>query len=149
MYCAGSSRLALDYKTDWRAVLGFLERYAHLPRLSLSVGMAAQGECSWRFVDDPYELKMDTDAMFRFMYDFIIDVVAAMCGSLKTLGAVKLDMCLYEGMAAWLEREILGHGDGEILPLPTSQGGPKPYRSPSPWHDLDQRLEGSNYTPHI
>lgn len=146
VYCAGNSRPALDYKTDWRAVLGFLARNAHLPRLSLSVGMA---ECSWGFVDDPYELNMDTDAMFRFMYDFIIDVVAAMCGSLKTLRAVKLDMCLYEGMAGWLEREVLGHDDGEILPLPTSRGGLKPYWSPPPWHDLDQRLEGSNYTPDI
>lgn len=83
--------------------------------------------------------------MSRFIYDYMIEFLTATFYSLKNVGGVKLELSLYERMAPWLEREVLGHSDGDILP-PPKRREPGFYWDSPEWHDLNQNLEKSNYT---
>lgn len=116
-HCAGSTRPALNYRADWREVLGFMARHVDLSQLQMGVDMDV---CGWMFLDGPFERGVDMASMFRFYYDFVIDVVAAMCCYLKGIGNVRVEMsAMYKGMAPWLEREVIGYGDGQV-PAPPS-----------------------------
>lgn len=85
-------------------------------------------------------------AWFKFVYDFYIGISTFLC-SLKQLGAVYLDFWPFNILKPWLEREIMGcrNGYGSLKhPQPASLrwGSHLP-----PWHDMNKRLEGSNYHP--
>lgn len=93
--------------------------------------------------------------MFRFIYDFHIDVTTAMC-SLKGVGGVRLELGAFEQLGPWLEREVLGYEKRRTLQ--TGPAGrleemlwqrPRFYQVVPPWHDMNRRLEGSNYKPDL
>lgn len=131
----------LDHKANWRGLLAFLATHVDLPRLHLTVDMA---ECSWAFIED-LVCEGDTRAI-RFIYDFCVDVVTSMC-ALKTVGGVKLEMCAFRALAPWLEREVLGCGNGEVS-APLHRVRCTAHDIPD-WHDMDERLEGSNHHPTV
>lgn len=143
-YWNDGPRPELDYQANWRAMISFLAESADLPNLSITVDMTNSG---WMFIDvDEMLFWDDLDfGWFRFVYDFYIGVATAMC-SLKTLGAVHFDLCPFRKLVPWLEREVIGcrRGDGKLEKLHRRQGLWS--RIPS-WHNMDQRLEGSNYVP--
>lgn len=135
-----NQRPQVDYQADWRAVLRFLAAHADLPRLHVTVDMA-QG--SWTFVEDVMDgADRREPSWFRFIYDFYMDVVTAMCCELKGLGGLRLYLCAFGQMAPWLEREVLGH-EGDSRPM----RHPANWQMVPQWNDMSQRLEGSNYYP--
>lgn len=141
----------LDYKNDWRAIVACLAEHADLPRLSITVEMS---ECTWTFVEDTL-MWDDTPDMswFRFIYDFYIDLATAMC-SLKGLGGVNFEFCVFEQMRPWLEREVLGYERERTLKAHRARmreeelwREPRFFQVVPAWHDVNRRLEGSNYKP--
>lgn len=52
-------------------------------------------------------------------------------------------MDAFRELEPWLEREVLGRDGKPRL----RSGRPAFYHAVPSWHDLDQRLEGSNYAP--
>lgn len=170
---------ALDYAGGWRAVVALLAARADVPRLRLEVDMR---ECAWTFVEDTVtwedNIKFndgdddeqeengggnDAEAvvaaeppavdMFRFIYDFAMDVTAGMC-ALRGLGGVSIELSAFQQLKPWLEREVLGR-ERELsfeteLDRRTWEdlwARPRFYQVVPPWHDMDQRLEGSNNQP--
>lgn len=131
----GDDSRGLDYRGDWRAVLAFLASHANLSRLRITVDMA---ECSFTFWE-MIQCSNPLGQQLRFFYDFPIDVTTALC-SLKTLGALRVEMTVFKLLAPWLEREVLGRGDV----LQTAGLVRHVVRIPR-WDRMDQRLEGSNY----
>lgn len=137
--------LQRDWRADWRALVAFLAEHADLPQLSLTVDMAA---CGWALVEIP-DLMMSEEwgqpgylNMFRFVYDFCMGVVSDLFPLGRSgLGAICLDLYPFTRLRRWLEREVMGCGSleqpGRLGP---GTGIPK-------WHNMDQRLEGSNYSP--
>lgn len=146
-YWGGGPPPQLDYKNDWRAIMALLAERADLPRLNILVDM---GECSWAFVEDTLCWEDSPDmSMFRFLYDFYVDVATAMC-SLKGLGGVEFELGAFEQLKPWLEREVLGYGRKRIIktiPEKDLWQRPRFYQVVPAWHDMNQRLEGSNYQP--
>lgn len=150
-YWGGGPAPRFDYRNDWRAVMAFLAQHADLPRLSITVEM---GECTWSFVEDTMFWEDSPDlSMFRFIYDFYVDVATAMC-SLKGLGGLKLELSAFEQMRPWLEREVIGYERQCALNSPRDRRleedlwrRPRFYQVVPRWHDASQRLEGSNYKP--
>lgn len=146
-YWGGAPARRSDYKNDWRAIMALLAERADLPRLSITVDM---GECSWAFLEDTLCWEEDPDlSMFRFIYDFYVDVTTAMC-SLKGLGGVELDLCAFQQLKPWLEREVLGYERKRILKTRLEKmlwQRPRFYQVIPAWHDMNWRLEGSNYQP--
>lgn len=137
----GGPRPEFDYKADWRAVLRFLATNADVPRLHICVNM---GMCSWSFVEDTLIIDEASYEWYRFIYDFCTDVATAMCCELKGLGGVSFQMNAFSELAPWLEREVLGR---DVEPREPPRRAPDFYQVVPYWHDLDQRLEGSNYNP--
>lgn len=150
-YWGGGPAPRFDYMNDWRAVMAFLAQHADLSRLSITVEM---GECTWSFVEDTMFWEDSPDlSMFRFIYDFYVDVATAMC-SLKGLGRLTLELSAFEQMRPWLEREVLGYERQCPLNSPRDRRleedlwrRPRFYQVVPRWHDASQRLEGSNYKP--
>lgn len=151
-YWGGGPPPQFDYKNDWRAVMAFLAERADLPRLSITVDM---GECSWAFVEDTVywedspDLPIPDLSMFRFIYDFYVDVTTAMC-SLKGLGGVKLKLGVFDQLKPWLEREVLGYERKRLIKTIHEKmlwERPRFYEVVPAWQDMNQRLEGSNYQP--
>lgn len=110
------------------------------------------GECAWEFIEDTLMWEDSPDlSMFRFIYDFYIDVATAMC-SLKGLGGVKLELGAFDQLRPWLERQVLGYEQKRTLQSALARRleedlwrRPRFYQVVPPWHDMNQRLEGSNY----
>lgn len=171
---------ALDYAGGWRAVVALLAAHADVPRLRLEVDMR---ECTWTFVEDTItwedDVKFndgnddepeeeedggdDTEAvvaeespavdMFRFIYDFAIDVTAGLC-ALRGLRGVLIELSAFQQLKPWLEREVLGHERKLSFETELDRrtwedmwSRPRFYQVVPPWHDMDRRLEGSNYHP--
>ncbi|KAK7738496.1 hypothetical protein SLS53_006015 [Cytospora paraplurivora] len=141
------------YRRTWREVVALLAAHADLPRLSLKIDM---GEATWAYVETPMMWEgeiMEVDEiipMFRFMYDFYIDVFTALC-ELRGLGALEVDLVAFEQLRPWLEREVLGRESPEPKFEGQKNAAPRRprwwYQLVPPWHDGDRRLEGSNYRP--
>lgn len=74
-----------------------------------------------------------------------MDVATAMCQELQGLGGVQLHMDTFSELAPWLEHEILGRDSNRSPPQLQPLGGISFYQAVPEWHNLDQRLEGSNY----
>lgn len=133
-----------DHQSEWAAVVAFLAEQAELlPRLRITVDF---GSCGWGFADEGEMLALEEVdfGWFRFLYDFVIDAVTALC-RLKTLREVRFELFPFANLESWLEREVMGcrNGYGEIEP-PSRRG----YGNHIPsWHDMNKRLEGSNYHP--
>lgn len=150
-YWGGGPAPRFDYKNDWRAIMTLLAEHTDLPRLSITVDMS---DCAWVFIEDTLGWEDDPDlTMFRFIYDFNIDVATAMC-SLKGVGEVKLKLCTFQQLRPWLEREVLGYERKRTLQTPQARRleeilwqRPRFYQVVPPWHDMNRRLEGSNYKP--
>lgn len=150
-YWGGGPVPYYDHKNDWRAIVAFLAEHADLPQLSITIEM---GECAWAFIEDTLMWEDSPDlSMFRFIYDFYIDVATAMC-SLKGLGGVKLELGAFDQLRPWLEREVLGYEQKRTLQSALARRleedlwrRPRFYQVVPPWHDMNQRLEGSNYQP--
>lgn len=131
--------------------MALLVEGADLPRLSITMNM---GDCTWNFIQDAWMWEDALDlSMFRFIYDFYIDVVTAMC-SLKGLGGVNLELSAFAHLRPWLEREVLGYERGRALQTPRARRLEKDLwrqlrfcQVLPPWHDMERRLEGSNYQP--
>lgn len=148
-YWGGGPAPQFDYKNDWRAIVALLAEHADLPRLSITVEM---GECTWTFFEDTLMWDDSPDlSWFRFIYDFYVDVATAMC-SLKGLGAVNFELSAFEQVRPWLEREVLGYERERTLESPHARRleadlwqRPRFYQVVPPWHDVNHRLEGSNY----
>lgn len=134
-----------DYKNDWRAVVAFLGAHADLPRLSITLDME---ECAWSFVYDTLMWEDTPDlSMFRFIYDFYIDIATALC-SLKGIGRVNLKLGAFQQLRPWLEREVLGYEQERSLQsLEAKTLEENLWQRVPPWHDLNCRLKGSNYHP--
>lgn len=58
--------------------------------------------------------------MFRFIYDFYIDVATALC-SLKGLGGVNSKLSAFKQLRPWLEREVLGYERERALQSPLAR----------------------------
>lgn len=154
-FWGGGAPPALDYKADWRAVLAFLaSAHAELARLTIFVDMA---EGPWAWVEDTSTWEpLPELSMFRFIYDLFIDVTTALC-SLRGLGAVEFDLAVFNQLEPWLEREVMGYSRErtkfksahEERVWNETWHRPQWYQVLPPWHDPDQRLEGSNYVPDI
>lgn len=140
----GNIRPEFDYQADWRAVVSFIAENTNLPRLSIIMDFAS---CGWALTDEGEMLSNDLDfGCFRFMYDFYIGVTTALC-SLKTLEAIHFDLFPFRKLKLWLEREVMGCRNGYgSLEQPLRQGFGNFIPS---WHNLDRRLEGSNYHPSL
>lgn len=133
----GENSRGLDCRGDWRAVLAFLASQANLPKLSIAVDMM---HCLVTFFlemvpflhgDDPCQ----SFQKLGFIFDCAMDVTTTLC-SLKTLGALKVNMCFFDELGRWLEREMMERGDVPQTIL---------VQKVLTWHNVDQRLEGSNY----
>lgn len=163
----------LDYRGDLRAIVALLRARADLARLRLEVDM---GEGTWPFVEDTLvwdEIEDDSEdeeeggggegnggggrvpglEMFRFIYDFYVDVATALC-ALRGLGDVVLELSAFEQLRPWLEREILGYEREPTFETEYAKRRwddlwqqPRFYQVIPPWHDVNKRLEGSNYKP--
>lgn len=148
-YWGGGPPPKHDYKADWRAVVAFLASHTDLSHLSIAVNM---GDTSWPFVEDTLMWPEQPElSMFRFIYDLYIDVATALC-SLKGLGDVTFDLSVFEQLKPWLEREVLGHHREPTFETPHQERmwqalwqRPRWYQVIPPWHDVNHRLEGSNY----
>ncbi|KAJ4420809.1 hypothetical protein N0V82_004104 [Gnomoniopsis sp. IMI 355080] len=141
--CEGSARPPLEYRADWRALLAFLGgAHADLARLTITVDIS---ECSWEFLEDPLNFDMydGNQSMYRFLYDLFIDVTTAMC-SLHTIGDFKIQLGVFSQLKPWLEREVLGQRYSMISEV---SGRMNWYDMVPKWHNVDQRLPGSNYSP--
>lgn len=144
-HAGGRAAARADYRAGWRAVLALVAQNADLPRLRLAVDMA---DCPWTYVRDALawgDFELD---LFRFVYDFQVGVAGAVCAALagSLLGAVRFRLCPFEGLEPWLEREVMGCRNGYgVLPPPPER--PRVTQEVPGWHDMDQRLEGSNYHP--
>lgn len=143
----GYPRPEHDYQADWQAIVDFLCKNADLPRLSITIDM---GNCGWAFQDITDMIMWEEGrvdfAWFKFVYDFYIGISTPLC-SLKDLGAVYLDLWPFKRLEPWLEREIMGCRNGYGIlkhrePLKLRWGSHIP-----DWHDMNKRLEGSNYHP--
>lgn len=151
-YWGGGPAPRRDHKADWWAVVALLAGRADLPRLTVSVEM---GECAWAFVEDTLMWPDPPDlSMFRFIYDFYVDVVTAMC-ALKGLSGLNLDLGAFQQLKPWFEREVLGYARERTGLSPRARRleqdlwrRPRFYQVVPPWHDVDQILEGSNYHTH-
>lgn len=133
-----------DHQSEWAAVVAFLaEQVELLPRLRITVDFAS---CGWALADEGELLTVDEVEFgcFRFLYEFAVGVATGLC-RLKTLRGVKFDLFPFANLGPWLEREVMGcrNGYGE-LEAPSRRGFGNHIPS---WHDLDKRLEGSNYHP--
>lgn len=139
----GSQRPQHDYQADWQTIVDFLANNADLPRLRITVDMSDCG-CAFEDIGEMLTWPHFDFAWFRFVYDFYIGISTSLC-SLKELGAVDLDLWPFQKLKPWLEREIMGCRNGYgSLDQPARQG----YGSHIPaWHDMNKRLEGSNYPP--
>jgi hypothetical protein len=150
-YWGGGPAPRLDHKADWRAVIAVLAARADLPRLTVTIEM---GECAWAFVEDTLMWEEPPDlSMFRFIYDFYMDVATAMC-ALKGLGGLDLDLGAFHQLRPWLERGVLGYKRERTGLSPHARRlerdlwrRPRFYQLVPPWHDVNQRLDGSNYRP--
>ncbi|ROV94594.1 hypothetical protein VPNG_09197 [Cytospora leucostoma] len=145
------------YRRTWREVIALLAAHADLPRLSLTIDMS---EGTWAYVETPLMWAgeiMEADEivpMFRFIYDHYIDVFTALC-ELRGLGALEVEIGAFDQLKPWLEREVLGRESPE--PKYESKHKqrmweelwkrPRWFQRVPPWHDMDRRLEGSNYRP--
>lgn len=138
-YWDGGPRPKLDYQADLQAIVYFLANNTDLTKLRLEIDM---GTCGWQFFDISDMLMWEVVDMswFRFVYDLYIGVVTPLC-SLKELSAIDLDLYHFRNLKSWLEREVMGcrNGYGEL-----HENTLKGYGIPS-WHNMDSRLEGSNY----
>lgn len=143
-HCEGSARPPLDLKADWRALLAFLGANTDPTRLSVTVDL---GECSWRFVEDPlcFDIYDEAQSIYRFLYDMYIDISTAMC-SLHMIGSFEMKLGVFEQLAPWLEREVMGNRYGQI-PQPPKRL--RPHQKIPEWHRVDERLFGSNYIPDV
>ncbi|KAK7721234.1 hypothetical protein SLS64_001530 [Diaporthe eres] len=150
-YWGGGPVPRLNYKNDWRAIIALLAEHADLARLSITVDM---GECTWAFIEDTLVWDDGPDlSWFRFIYDFYTDVATAMC-SLKGLGGVNFELSAFEQVRPWLEREVLGYEKERTFESPRARRleedlwrRPRFHQVVPPWHDVNRRLEGSNYKP--
>ncbi|ROW03847.1 hypothetical protein VPNG_07289 [Cytospora leucostoma] len=137
------------YRRTWREVIAVLAAHADLPRLALTVEMS---ECTWVYIEDailweefmtPEEIR----PIFRFIYDFYIDVSTALC-ELRGLGALELRLSVFEHLRPWLEREVLGRSkEPKVEGAHERRRRSQWYHMVPQWHDGDRRLEGSNYRP--
>lgn len=148
------------YRRGWREAIAVLAAHADLPRLALTVDMCG---ASHEFFEDAVlwdELYPTEEILpwFRFLYDAYIDVATALC-ELRGLGALVIEVGIFNQMKPWLEREVLGREP----PEPDFKNSPNEehsrrrweqlWRRPvwyeviPPWHDVERRLEGSNYRP--
>ncbi|CAN8102638.1 unnamed protein product [Discula destructiva] len=148
----GAPAPGYDYCGTWREVIALLAAHADLPRLALTVDLA---ECTWVYIEDMLTWEEPPDlSLFRFVYDFYMDVVTALC-ELRGLGSLVVDLSVFAQLKPWLEREVLGRES----PEPAFQGAlarrrwmdlwkrPRWYQVVPRWHQEESRLEGSNYRP--
>ncbi|KAG6366057.1 hypothetical protein INS49_000233 [Diaporthe citri] len=150
-YWGGGPAPRLDYENDWRAIVAFVAECADLPHLSITVDM---DECAWPFIEDTLMWDDEPDlSWFRFVYDLYIDVATATC-SLKGLGEVNLELGVFEQMRLWLERGVLRYHRERTLKSPHARmleellwRRPRFYQAMPRWHNVNRRLEGSNYKP--
>lgn len=142
------------YRRTWREVIAILAAHADLPRLTLTVKM---GDCTWVYVEDTLIWEDPPDeirASFRFIYDFYIDVVTALC-ELRGLGALVLELSAFGQLKPWLEREVLGRESPEPIFEEEYERRrwellwkrPRFFQVVPRWHDGERRLDGSNYQP--
>lgn len=152
-YWGGGPPPRLDYEADWRAVVAFLACHTDLSHLSIAVNM---GDGSWPLVEDLFMRPDGVDwSMARFIYDLYLDIATALC-SLKGLGDVALEVSVFEQLKPWLEREVLGYQREQTFDTQRQEKlwqelwqQPRSFQVIPPWHDVDERLEGSNYEPKL
>lgn len=148
-YWGGGPPPRLDYKTDWKAIVAFLGSHTELSQLSIAVDMA---EGSWPFVEETTMWPEHPDlSVFRFIYDFYIDIATALC-SLDGLAAISFELGAFEQLKPWLEKEVLGCSREPSFVTAHQEKmwqwlwqRPRWYQLMPPWHDVNQRLQGSNY----
>ena len=151
--CWTSSSTEFKYKNSLQAIVALLAEHANLPHLSITVNMrqclrSIFGNC---VVFKPDEIiSADT---FRFVYRFYIAVATAMC-LLRGLGGVNLELYAFEQLRPWLEREVLGYDKERTFQSLQDKRHeealwerPQQFQTVPPYHDNDQRLQGSNYQP--
>lgn len=134
-----------SYRSDFRAVLALLAGHTGLPRLELELDLTA----TYRYAKKS-EYNTDWRAkeeLYRWTYDLYLDIAEAVCALADSLRIVRFRLGTFTDLEPWLEREVLGERFSESAER--SVGEPATARQEDSripeYHQINQRLKGSNY----
>ncbi|CAK7211858.1 hypothetical protein SEUCBS140593_001307 [Sporothrix eucalyptigena] len=141
----------------WADLVAFIRDNMDPSRLGITLDLE---ECVW----DYYESYLISDEptgelmmIFRDAYAMYMDLTTELC-TIKTLAKLQIQLSVFENLAPWLVREVLGPKRDPYKGGTSNADIEKQYpvsifRRPHVripyYHDIDQHLQGSNYNSEV